>query len=166
MEHRLSPGVSGYLEVFILIGIATGGAGLVLGGLSEYASTYQGPSLSISGASIRQGTNLAIETLTVYNSGSGPSSAFMISTSQAFASTSYCYSVLDPRTATQVSSTCPTLTADPREVPIASVLLPGEALLVELFIAGTAFSPGADPLVTVTASTGAQASEEVPVVPA
>ncbi len=159
-------GVSGYLEVFLLIGVAVGGTGLVFGAVSTYSSQLQGPSVSVSGATARQGIYMALETLTVYNSGDVPFSSFTISTSGVSDSASYCYTLLNPTTRTVVYSSCAALLANPASVVVSSALQPGNGLLVEITVTGAAFAVGSGIAVTVTSSSGAQATVGVQVVPA
>jgi hypothetical protein len=166
LEHSERSAVAGYLEVFILIGVAVAGTAVVFGAAQKYSATLEGPSISISEASIRQGTYVALETLAVYNSGEVPASSFYVSTPQAPSSASYCYAVLNPATMIPVASTCPSMSANPTSVEIPCSLPPGGALLVEIAIAGADFAVGSSSAVTVTTSAGAQATVSVQPVPA
>ena len=158
--------MSGYLEAFLLIGIAVGGTGLVFGAVTAYSSQLQGPSVSINSAIIRQGSFMALETLSVFNSGEVPFSYFTVSTSGVSSTVLYCYTLLDPATKSVVYSSCPGLRADPMTIGIASPLQPGNALLVEIMLSGAVFVVGSGLTVTVTSSAGAQATLGVQVVPA
>lgn len=166
MLPRSRSGVAGYLEVFILIGIAVFGSGIVFGAASAYTSALQGPSVLVPSATIRQGAYLAVESVTVFNSGQASVTSFTISTPQASSSSSYCYSVLNPSTMAVITSSCPTMTANPRAVTVTSPFAPASAVLVELTIVGQAFTLGSSVLVTVTTSAGAQQSLSLQAVPA
>ena len=158
---RARPGVSTYVEVFVLGAIAGGGSAVVFSAASAYAGLLRGPSVSILGASITQGPYLALERVTVYNSGQVPLSSFTVSTSQAPDSASVCYLLLDPRTMTSVGATCPSMANDPGVVAVAHPLPSASALLVELMLTGGSFRIGATSTVTVTTSAGAQATQNV-----
>jgi hypothetical protein len=158
--------VSGYLEVFVLVGVAMAATALVFGAMSAYASSLQGASVTLSSASIRQGTYVAFETLTVYNSGSVTSSALTVTTTSAPSSASYCYTLVDPATMATLSSSCPSGSANPGSVAISWQIVPGKGLLIGLTITGGAFAIGSSSLVTVTTSAGSQATLSVQVVPA
>ncbi len=166
MEPRERRAVSSYLEAFVLIGVAVGGSGIVLQAASTYSAAVQGPSISVTGATIRQGAYLALESLTVYNTGQIPLNSFEVSTQKVLSSASYCYSLLDPIAQNVISSTCPSMSLNPSLVTFSSSVAPGGALLVELTVMGSAFALGTSCLVTVTTSAGAQQSMNVQVVPA
>lgn len=159
-------GVAGYLEVFILIGVVMGGAALVMGAALGYFASMGGPSVSIAGASIRQGAHSAVETLLVTDTSDVALGSFVVSTSGAPGSMSYCYSVYDQGDRTVVASACPAPGSDPGSVDVASALGPGSTVLVEVVISGDAFTVGSSHLVAVTSAAGAGGSVEVRVVPA
>ncbi|MDE1853620.1 MAG: hypothetical protein KGI38_07725 [Thaumarchaeota archaeon] len=165
MAHRRM-GVSNFLEVFILIGVAVGGSGLVLGAVSGYFGSFYGTSLSLTGATIRQGSFTAVESITVFDSGQVPMQSFVVSTEPAPSSGSYCYSLLDPATRGLVASTCPTMRAGPGSVSVSSPLAPGKGIVVELIVMGGGFTVGSSYAITVTASTGSQEVVSVQAVPA
>jgi hypothetical protein len=162
-RHR---GVSGYVEVFILIGVAIGGSGIVLDAAMRYSSSAQGPSLLISDGTITQSPYIAVEKLVVSNVGQTALGALVISTQPISQTASYCYSLLDPETMKVLQSTCPEMTRGPGSLTIASGISSGESLLVELVVTGQAFSPGSNCMVTVSSSDGIQESMPVEVVPA
>ncbi len=158
-------GVSNYLEAFLLIGVATAGSGLVLGAAMGFASSSAGPSVSIGSATIRQGTYVAVERVTVYNTGQAPMVSFTMTTAQAPSTASYCYSLLNPVSSVTISSTCPTLVSNPSSISVPAQIPPGGAVVVEALVSGGSFALGVPCQVTVTSSNGAQASALAQVVP-
>ena len=158
--------MSGYLEVFVLIGIAMAATALAFSAVSPYASSLQGASVTLSDASIRQGTYVALETLTVYNSGGPSATGLTVTTAGVPSSADYCVSLVNPSTMAVLSSTCPSVTVNPGSVQVAWTLPSGGGLMVELTITGSSFTVGSSYPVTVTTSVGSQASLEVQVVPA
>lgn len=130
------------------------------------AASAQGPAVSVTGASIRQGEYFAFESLEVYNAGSAPLSSFVVSTGGVPAAASYCYSLYDPAERSVVASTCPAMVPNPTSVTVSATLAAGKGVLVELTIAGRPFLMGSVSAVTVTASDGAQETLGVEVVPA
>ncbi|MDE1858457.1 MAG: hypothetical protein KGI26_05285 [Thaumarchaeota archaeon] len=166
MGPRARAGVSIYLEVFLLIGIALGGAGLVFGAAATLVGSASGPSASIVSASIRQGPYSAVESVTVEDVGTQPLGALTVVTSGAPASGMYCYSVEDPGSGAVLASTCPSLMADPGTVTLSAGVGEGGSVLVELVVTGGSFAVGSTHLVSVTAASGAQADAEVQVAPA
>lgn len=162
LERR---GASAYLEVFVLVALALGGSGIVFAAGLGVASSAQGPGVSVYGFAVRQGAYFAVESATVYDVGDAPFT-FVLSTSGVSTAASYCYTVYSPEGGATVSTTCPAMSTDPARVPVATALSPGGGVVVELTIAGTAFSLGTDVKVTVTTSTGAQQSADAEVVPA
>lgn len=166
MRARSREAVSNYLSTFLLIGVAVGGTGIVIGATSNYTSALGGASVSVAGAGIMQGAYMAVERLTVFNSGGVPEGEFTISTPGAPASASYCYTLTDPKTMAKVTSTCPAMSINPSVVAISDPLPPGGAVLVDLTIGGNLFSIGTGEPIMVTSSTGAQQSLSVQVAPA
>jgi hypothetical protein len=152
--------------VFILVGIAVGGSGVVFGAATALLGGAPGPSVSIVSASIRQGPYSAVESVTVADAGTAPLGPFVISTSQAPGAGVYCYSVEDPSSRALLSSTCPATSADPGEVAVPASVPAGGSLLVELVITGGSFALGSDHQVSVTTSSGAGAAADVQVDPA
>jgi hypothetical protein len=165
LPARVRRGVSGYIEVFVLVGVAIAATALAFGAMTPYASSLQGAGVTISSASIRQGTYVALETLTVYNSGSVASSALTVTTTPSPSAASYCYTLVDPSTKAILYSSCPSGSTNPGSVAIAWQMPPGKGLLIELTITGS-FTIGSAPFVTVTTSAGSQATLSVQVVPA
>ena len=158
--------MSAYVEAFVLIGIAAGGSAVVLGAALPFASSPTGPSVAVQNESIRQGAYLAIERMTVMNLGQTPLSSFVVSTSQAPNSASYCYAVYDVATGEESAGACPTKAADPSSVTIVSTIQPGGAEGVVITIVGSVFEIGSTCTITVTTSEGAQQTVSALVVPA
>ncbi len=144
---RPRAGVSTYLEVFILVGVATGCSAIAYSAVSSYAASASGPSLSVQGASIRQGTDAAVVTMTVVDTGDTALSSVQVT---AGASSPYCVSLLSSSGAV-LSSGCPTLTTT---LPIAlgATLQPGGSVVaVVTFPESGAFTVGAQYEVTASA---------------
>ena len=152
-----------YLEAFLLIGVALGGSGLVFGAAATLLGSASGPSASIVSASIRQGPYSAVESVAVEDVGTQPLGALTVVTSGAPASALYCYSVEDPGSGALLASTCPSLSADPGTVNLPAGVGQGGSVLVELVVTGWSFVVGSTHLVSVAASSGAQAAVEVQV---
>ncbi|MCL5672575.1 MAG: hypothetical protein JRN13_03115 [Nitrososphaerota archaeon] len=159
-------GVAGFLEVFILIAVAMGGAALVMEAALGYFAAMGGGSVSVAGASIRQGPYSAVETVLVTDTSGTALGSFVVSTSGAPSSAGYCYSVYDPSDQGLLASACPAAGSDPASVRVATPLGSGAAVLVEVVVSGDPFAIGSSHLVTVTAADGAQQAVEVEVVPA
>ncbi len=158
--------MSGYVEAFILIGIAAGGSAAVLGALFPYASALQGSAIAVEDAGVRQGAYLALVRLTVVNSGQTPIASFVVSTGQVSASGPYCYSVYRPTTGELLATTCPPAPGNPGAATVSYGIPPGGAVGVVITVMGAAFSVGATTALTVTASSGAQQTVGVQVAPA
>lgn len=158
--------VAGYIEVFVLVGVALGGSAVVYGATSVYGSSLRSAAVSIVSASVSQGSYLAVERIALFNDGQVTSASMTISTPQAPQAATYCYSVASPSTMAVISSTCPSSTPDPRSVTIAYALPPGGSVLVEVFVQGARFNIGSSLIVIVTTSSGAQDSAGVQVLPA
>lgn len=159
-------GVSGYLEAFILIGLASGGSTVVLFAFYPLASGSGGPAVAVEGASIRQGNYLALEKLIVVNTGPSPLSSFMLTTGQVSQTGVYCYSLYNPSSGAQLASTCPPATPNPSSISIATAIPSGGSVGVIVTVVGAAFGVGTSCLLTVTASSGAQQTVGVEVAPA
>lgn len=165
MEPRSRSGVSTYLELFLLIGVATGGSALVYATAGSYAAAPQGPAISVSAATIRQGSEVAVERITVANTGSVSFSSLTVSTPSLPTSTTYCYSV--STSAAPPTSTCPTMSANPSPITIAAIVTPGGTATVQLtMVGGNVFTEGSAYAVVVTASNSAQVSLRVVALPA
>jgi hypothetical protein len=157
--------VSTFLEVFILIGVALGGSALVLSASTGYIAGLRGPSISIAAASIRQGSESAVEAVELSNTGTSAARSFVIATSQVSDAATFCYSLLGSANET-METTCPSMQQGPASVDITYSLQSGSTVEVELLVLGDQFAIGSTHLVTVTASSGAQQSYDAEVVPA
>jgi hypothetical protein len=166
LSLRRRSGASTYIEVFVLIGIAAGGSAAVLSAVLPYSSALQGPSVNIEDTSLRQGAYIAIESLTVYNSGQTAMSSFVLSTSQAPVLAPYCYTTYNTATGAELTSTCPATAGNPGSVSVGYPVPPGGSVGVVVTIMGQAFTVGEGCAVTVTTSAGAQQTAEVQVAPA
>ncbi len=151
-------GVSAYIEAFVLIGVAVGGAGLVFGAASSYGSSIQGTSVSLGAVSVRQGSYAAVERVTVYDSGDSPISAFTLSNQGVSNTALYCYTLTLPPSVVAAATNCPPTNAGPSTVHIPFTVKPGQSLLVDVTFTGRAFAVGSTASITVTTSDGAQAS--------
>ncbi len=165
MRHSARTAVAGYIQVFVLIGVAIGGSALLLDATFAYSGSLPGGSIYMVYASLRQGGSAAVETVAVMNGGQAPVGSFIITTSQAPASAAFCSIIYSGSTQSVVSDSCPTLQSNPGSVRVTSTLNPGACLTVELVITGSAFSVGSTHMVTVSAPNGAQQSQQVQVVP-
>ncbi len=157
-------GVSVYLEVFLLIALASGGTALVIAALGNYGALAQGPGLSLSDPSLRQGNSVALERFTLMNTGAVPLTSFTVVT-RGIPPAQYFVTLADPSTGTPVtpstsSGTAPSTFSESVTVP------PGGALTVSLSILnGAEFQVGGRYTVLVNSPQGAQAQVEVQVVP-
>ena len=158
--------MAAYLEVFILIGLAVGGSAAVFGTVMSTAGSIRGPAVSVTGATIRQGEHFGLESLLVYNSGDLAAGSFSVSTEGVSPTAQFCYTLYDPAGRSAISATCPAMSTDPTTVEVRAQLEPGKGVLVVFTVMGPAFQLGSVSHVTVTASNGAQESQEVEVVPA
>jgi hypothetical protein len=164
---RRKKGVSTYLEVFLLISIALGASLAVFGTLQSYSSQVSEPSLSISYPSIRQGSGVALESVTISNTGPTAISGITVLNPEAPASASYCYSLWDPLNQSTISSTCKTLRQNPTSISLPQSLAPGASEVFELTVMGAGeFTIGASYSVTVATSSAAQETVDIVVVPA
>ena len=159
-------GVSTYLEVFLLVGVAIGGSAIVMGSVYRYLWPIGGPTVAVEGATIRQGTDAAVESMLVVNTGDSPISSFVVTTAQPPQGATFCYTLLDPASGSPLSTTCPSMQAGPGSLQVSDTLVPGAGVEVELVLVGGAFSVGSMQLLTVTAWTGTQDSVGAEVVPA
>ncbi len=166
MAPRGGKGISGYLEVFLLIGVALGGSAIVAQAAFTYSASTGGPSLTLSGATISQGAAAAVEELTVYNSGTTRLGPLSVDTAGVPSTAKFCLTVSDPENQTVLYSGCPSLTGDPAAVAVPLTLAPGTSAAIELALPGVQFEPGSVCSVTVTATGGAEQTVDVDVVPA
>ena len=138
---------------------------MVFWAAAGYLAPLSGPSLSVGSAPIRQGTYSAVESLTVTDSGTGTIGSFVVTTTDAPASAEYCYYLESPENGTVLTTNCPPTATDPGSVLVGTSIRPGETVVVELLITGGNFGLGSEHQISVTSSSGAQASTEALVVP-
>jgi len=160
----LRAAVSTYVETFVLIGVAVGGAGLVFEAASALTSSAQGPSIVVEAASIRQGAYLAVERLVVYNTGNSAVTGFTVSNLGVSTSSLYCFTLTAPPGAAVDETDCPPTNPGPGIVQISRTVSSGSSLLVELTFTGQAFVRGTTADIIVTTSDGAQSSESLQVI--
>ncbi|MDG6909872.1 MAG: hypothetical protein JRN08_05845 [Nitrososphaerota archaeon] len=165
MAPRNRRGVSTYLEVFVLIGLAVAGSGVVLGAGLNAASSSDGPALSLLDATVHQGRYFAVESVAIYNTGDKALGRTVLSTGGVPASSTYCYALYDPLGGTELASTCPAMATDPASVVLGSGPEPGRGVLVVLTVEGSPFAVGSSVRVAVTTDAGAQQSTDVGVSP-
>ena len=161
MLPRGRPGVSTYLEVFLLIGVAVGGAGIVLGAGLDAVAPAHGGGVSVGDPSIRQGAYAAVESVVVYNTGDAPFT-FVLSTTGVSAAAPYCFSLSDPSDGAVTYASCPA-GSNPGAVVVPSEVAPGEGVLLEITVTGAAFTTGTESTITATTSAGAEGSASAPV---
>jgi len=148
------------------LGIAIGGAGIAVSAAERYASTLQGPSVSISDLSIKQGTYAAIEEVEIANTGDTTVDSFVLSTTGINGTFDYCYSVSGVNEKSSQVLSCPAGNHDPASITVPYALDPGQGVLVAVTVEGAPFSFGATESMTVITSTGAEQTAEVVVGPA
>jgi hypothetical protein len=105
LEPSRRSAVSTYLETFILIGIVVGASVLVYAMLGGYSASLQGPSISVSDASIRQGSGLAIETFLLSDTGNAQFASFTLTNAGLSSSTaSYGVSLQDQASGSTINT--------------------------------------------------------------
>jgi len=159
-------GVSTFVETFILLGIAIGGAGIAVSAAERYASTLQGPSVSISNLSIRQGAYAAIEEVEVTNTGDTTVDSFVLSTTGINGTADFCYSVSGANERVSQAPSCPAGNPGPASITVQFALDPGQGVLDAVTVEGAPFKLGATESLTIVTSTGAEQTAEVVVGPA
>ena len=157
--------MSTYVEVFLLIGVALGGSGIVLGAGLNAVSSARGGGVSLEDATVHQGEYAAVESVLVYNTGDVPFS-FALSTTGVSPAATYCYTLYDPAGGNELQTSCPGGTTDPAVFDSASAVEPGRGVLLQLTILGAAFSLGTVSRLTVSTSAGAAQSVDVAVLQA
>lgn len=153
--------VSTYLETFILVGVAAGCSGVVMGTALHLFGSFGAESISLVGVSIRQGTYTAVESVTLVGSGSSSIPTFFLSTSEAPSSEPYCLLLVDPANDVVLSDSCEGHQTNPGTVEVVSPVGSGDELTVQLVIMGEAFVVGSSHTVTITAEDGSQQSVQV-----
>jgi hypothetical protein len=154
-------GVSTYIQTFILVGVTLGGSSIAYSTVTKYASSTQGPSIAVADPSVVQGSGVAVERLTVSNTGSTAFTSFTISTPGL--SGSYCYSLKNALSGgTILAASPPCALANPSSVTATTTVSPGGAVTIALtIIGGNVFTPGTSYNVLVSTSNAAQVSLKV-----
>lgn len=159
-------GVSVYLEVFTLVGVALLGSAMVFAAVSRYAPSAAGAGVSVSDLTIRQGSGAALERMVVSDTGTTPIPGLVVATSGVAPGAEFCYSASNVATSGAIAATCPGLEAMPSAVTLSIEVAPGESVVVAFAVEGSAFAVGSTSSVIVTASNGAQAVASATVLPA
>ena len=132
-----------------------------------YSASAGSPGIQIYSPSVRQGTSLGVEALTVANVGTGTVGSLTVLNPSLSASTRYCYFVWDAVSQAQLLSTCPTMSLDPTKVLLPVVLAPGRSVAIQIITGGgSAFSIGSSVVMTLVSSNAAQATAGAVVTPA
>ena len=159
-------GVSVYLEVFTLVGVALLGSAMVFAAVSKYVPATGGAAVSVSDLTIRQGSEAALERMVISDVGTSQIPGLMVATSGVGPGAAFCYSASNAATSAPVVATCPTTVAMPASVSLGLTILPGESIVLAFTVDGSAFVLGSTSNVIVTATNGAQAVASATVVPA
>lgn len=161
LVRRARTAVSTYVEVFILMAIVLGGSALVYAAAMGLAfSSQAGASVQITGAAIKQGEAVAVETVTIANTGTVSINSMTLDTAGAASSASFYLSLLSPSTASTISSGCGAGT-NPASVSMCFSLPAGQSVIATLTIEAQLFTVGARYTVSVSASPPAQAVDLV-----
>lgn len=161
MEPETRRAVSTYLQTFILIAVASGASVFLYSSLGGYSASLQGVSISISNASVRQGSALAFETVQVANTGTVSISSFTLATPGISSTASYGVSLENIASGSSSSSSG----TGPASIPLTVTIAPGQSELVTVTIyAGNVFTIGTGYSLYVVAS-GASAQQAVSAVP-
>lgn len=166
MRLRRRRGVSAYLEVFLLVGVAVGGSAVVLRGSAGRLASVRGSAVTIESVSIRQGAFASVESVLVANTGGTVIPSLTVTTVGVPGPETFCLSVFDQGDRTLLETSCPGMTEYPQSVSVEYPLAPGSGLEVEILMQGAPFAVGSSHLVSVTTSDGSQQSLEAMVVPA
>ncbi len=86
--------VSTYLETFLLVAVAAGGSAAVSSAMGSYVSSAGGAAFVLSGAVVRQGAYVAVERVSVANTGAVGLGSFTL-TSAIPSSPRYCATLAD-----------------------------------------------------------------------
>jgi len=161
LGRRSRTAVSTYIEVFILMAVVLGGSTLVYAAAMGMAySSQSGASVQITGAVIKQGEAVAVETVTIANAGTVPVSSMTLTTAGAATSGNFYLSLLNPSTGSAISSACGA-GANSASVPMCFALPPGQSVIATLTIGEQLFAVGARYTVIVSASPPAEAAVQV-----
>jgi len=99
--------VSTYLATFTLIAVALAGSVGVYGAMQTLASSSQGgASVTVSYASIRQGSGVAVETLTLTNTGTVTITSLTVSVLGVSSAATFYLSLTNPSSGAALASSC------------------------------------------------------------
>ncbi|QQG49007.1 MAG: hypothetical protein HY247_01440 [archaeon] len=136
-------GVSTYLQTFILLSVALGGSFAAFRAVAYYPTVISGPSLSISNAEIEQGAGVAIERVTVSNTGPGPLTSVYVLNPGASPALGFCYYAWNPATQASIATNCPAGGSNPSLVQLPFGIGSGGSAVIELTLfSGSAFAAG------------------------
>ncbi len=165
MELRRRSAVSTYLEVFVLVGVASGASALVFSMVGKYGASSQGAAVMVTYVSIKQGLNEAVVKLVVENTGSVPFSSFTVSI-QGIPAAQFYVSLVNVGTGLTVSPS-PASGTSPASVTESVSVPPGQSLAVTIVIvSGTEFTAGSRYSLIVSTSAAAQQQVFAVAVPA
>jgi hypothetical protein len=166
LEPSERTAVSTYLELFILIAVAIGGSALVYAATYQYQPVVQGPGVTVSQASIRQGLNQAVERMIIANTGTVLFNSFTIST-VGIANAQFYVALTDAASGSSITPPLPQGTTGDNSIAEGMTISPGQTIVASITIASSGeFSIGQSYTVVVSISGGALTSVQVQAVPA
>ncbi|MDA4129055.1 MAG: hypothetical protein OK422_06350 [Thaumarchaeota archaeon] len=165
MRRRNRVAIAAYIESFTLIALVMAGSAYVYSTATQYGVSAQGPGLTISSSSLRQGLDVAVEKLAILNTGTVPLTSFTLTTQGSPSSGAFYLSLVNPENPSSAPSSTCGMGTNPASVTICSSLLPGQSLLVTLTMTGNIFAVGGMYLISVSATPIAQGLQQVPAVP-
>lgn len=167
---RKRKAVSTYIEVFILIGIVVAGTAIVFSAVTKYEPVSQGASIGLSDASIRQGSNQAVERMVIANTGTVAFSSFTISTvgtAAGIPNAQFYVTLTNVATSSSITPSPASGTTGDSSITESATISPGQSVLVAVTIVGASeFTIGQSYSVTVSTSPAAQATVSVAAVQA
>lgn len=156
LRHR-ERAVATYLQTFVLIAVAIGGSSVAYRVVSAYAYSVGGPLITVLNGSLQQDSGVAVERLTVSDSGQTSFPYFLVLNPGLRDGGSFCYSVTSPA-GSIVTQTCPLMDSDPTSIMVNSSLTPGSTVVVAIVLKGAGvFTPGDSYPYFVTAPDAAEA---------
>jgi len=162
--------VSTYIEVFILIGVAMAGSALVYAAIINYQLAVQGPEITISQASIRQGVNEAIERIVIANTGTVTLNSFTISTagtSGGIPNAQFYVALTNVATGASITPSPGSGNTGDNSITETAAISPGQSILVSItFVSSSEFTIGQTYTVIIDAPGSALASIQVVAIPA
>ncbi len=166
MEPRARAAVSTYLELFILIGVVVGGSVLVYATTTRYMPVAQGPGVTVSQASIRQGLNQAVERMIIANTGTVSFSSFTITT-VGIVNAQFYVTLVNVATSSSVTPSLASGTTGDNSITETVTISPGQSTLATVtVVSASEFTVGARYSILVGASAGTQEQIFAVVVPA